>query len=445
MNRSWIVALRELKERLKSRSFVLMGIFGPLLVLGLIYLLFTVSENQKSHLNVLIVDPAGIMQNKIMANESLSLNYSFANNYIETEAFKSGLRYQEFDALLEVNEKILSNKKAFLFYREKPSQQVLSLLHYQFERRLEEVVIAELSDVSLEKFRELKQPMLLDARNIYDPKNEGRDQKGWVGLFFGSVIVCFVFLFGMTILRSISREKTNRVVEVLLSTIKPRQLLLGKILGTGITAIIQFLLWLGIVSLGLYLMRETLFPDVLDASKMDVTQLSEELRQLTYQQRHFALDQGNSMVELIYQRINIDLMLGFFVIFLVLAYLFYATIFASIGAISGSESDGQQFIIPLIFLLGLSIYAGYFAIENPTHGLTSWFAVIPFTSPVVCMVKLAQGYPEGSAYMIYVSISILFVSSLLLLLLASRLYKNGILQFGHRIRLIHVLKWLRRA
>ena len=360
------------------------------------------------------------------------------------EDFEKNERYQHFDALLEVNEKILSNKKAYLFYREKPTQKMQSLVHYQFERRLEEVVIQQLGGISLKKFRQLKQPMILDVRNIYDPKNEALNLKGWAGFFFGGVIILFIFLFGMTILRSVSTEKSNRIVEVLLSTIKPRQLMLGKITGIGITALIQFVLWTCIVFVGLYFMRELLFPDVLDASKMDVVQMTQEVKSLSYQNYSGGANY-NQFVELIYQRINFEVMIGFFVLFLILGYVFYALLFAGLGAITGSESDGQQFIIPLLLMLCLSLYAGYFAIENPQHTLTTWFSVIPFTSPVVCMVKIAQGYPEGSAYLLFVSIALLILGSVCLLWFSGRLYKNGILQFGHRLRFSHVLKWIRRG
>ena len=445
MNKSWIVALREFKERLRSRSFIVMALFGPLVVLGLVYALFTIGGKHKSHWEVLIVDPAGIMENKIVAKEDISVNYSFANNYIEIGDFAKNPRYQNFDALLEINEKILSNKKAFLFYRQKPAEKMFSRVQYQFERRLEEVVIEQFSNLSLDKFRQLKQSILLDARNVYDPTDESAQLRGWVGYFFGAVIVLFIFLFGMTILRSISREKSNRIVEILLATLKPHQLMLGKIMGIGMAAFLQFSIWTIFVTIGLYFMRETLFPDLLDASKMDITQLTQEMKNLSFQERIFAANEYNRFVELVYERINFGVMLGFFALFFALGYFFYATIFAGLGAITGSESDGQQFIIPLILLLCFGLYAGYFALENPQHEMTYWFSMLPFTSPVVCLVKVGQGYEPGTGYQLILSILFLIIGSFTLLWFSGRLYKNGILQFGHRVRLTHLFKWLKRA
>jgi len=138
-------------------------------------------------------------------------------------------------------------------------------------------------------------------------------------------------------------------------------------------------------------------------------------------------------------------MITFFILFFIAGYFFYGALFAALGSTMGSESDGQQFVIPLIVVLFLSLYAGYYSLYFPENGLSQLFHYLPFTSPVVVMVKLSQGYDLGHAYEIYVSLIVLMLSAILMLLLASRLYKNGILQFGHRLRLKHLLKWLKKS
>ncbi|MCE3295521.1 MAG: type transporter [Crocinitomicaceae bacterium] len=445
MRKSLLVASREFRERLRSRNFLFMAIFGPLLVLGLVYLLFTLGGNSKKTWNVLIADPNGILENKIMAKESNDIHYSFANDYVEVEDFASEKQFSQFDALLEVNEKVFSNKIAYLFYKDKPGSQTAALIQYQFERRLEEILVKRFTDLSLEKFRQLKQPINVGLRNAYDPHNQSNDLGAWVGYFFGSVIILFIFLFGMTILRSTSIEKSNRIVEVLLASIQPKQLLFGKILGIGLAALLQFLLWMVIITIGLYAMRETLFPDLLDASNMNIGQLSQDMRNLSLEENYFRDTEYNQFVELIYERIQFGNMLFYFALFFVVAYLFYATFFAALGALTGSESDGQQFVFPLIGMLCFALYAGYFALNYPDHELTAWLSFIPFTSPVVCMVKIAVGYPDGSVYELFVSLVILILSTVVMLSVSARLYKNGILQFGHRLTIRHIFKWLRRA
>ncbi|MFN9115060.1 MAG: ABC transporter permease, partial [Bacteroidota bacterium] len=138
-------------------------------------------------------------------------------------------------------------------------------------------------------------------------------------------------------------------------------------------------------------------------------------------------------------------MLTFFVVFFIAGYFFYGAFFAAIGATSGSENDGQQFVLPVIFILIASLYAGYFIMQNPDSSMAEWLQYVPFTAPVVVMVKLAYGYGSGESYQIYLALLVLILSATGMLIVAGRLYKNGILQFGHRVRLSTLLMWLRKS
>lgn len=445
MKNTWLIALREVGERLGARSFILMSVFGPLIILGLIYLMFVFGGNQTERWNVLITDPNGIMENKILANTDENVTYSFANDYIEHDEFAAAKKFQQFDAMVEINEKVLSNKVSHVFYRTKPSLALQSRVQYQVERRLEEVMIQEFTDLSVAKFRELKQPITFSFRNVYDPLDQSSDIRAWVGFFFGAVILVFISLFGMTILRTVTREKSNRIVEVLLASVKPKQLLLGKLTGVGLAAFVQFLIWFVIIATGLYLMRETMFPAMYDASQLDIVQLTQDVQNQTLQEQMYATNDYNHMVDLVYERINFATMITFFILFFIGGYLFYGSFFAAIGSTAGTESDGQQFIVPILLILGLSAYAGYYTIMNPETDLATVFHYLPFTSPVVVMVKLAQGYEAGHAYEIWVAFIVLLISAFIFISVAARLYKNGLLQFGHRLQLKHLIKWLKKA
>jgi ABC-2 type transport system permease protein len=444
MRNSLLIAMREWKERIGSRSFVLMSVLGPIIVLGMIYVLFALGSQPKQHWNVLIADPAGLMESKIMAGKDISIDYSFADGYIETEEFAHGKKYQEFDALLEVNEKVLTNKISHVFYRNEPSVRMQTRVQYYYERRLEEILIKQFTDLSLADFRKIKQPITVSFSDVYDPDNKASDLSGWVGFFYGTLIFIFIFLFGMTILRSVSREKSNRIVEVLLASVSPNQMMVGKILGIGFAAFFQFVIWAVIIGFGLYFMRENLFPDLLDASNMNIQQLTLNAADATYQESQFASREYNQFVDLVFGQVQFVNMTGFFLLFFIGGYLFYGALFAAIGATMGSESDGQQFVLPLIFLLFLALYSGYFVLNYPENTMSAWLHYIPFTSPVVVMVKLSQGYEPGEAYEIYLSFFVLLISAFMMMAIAARLYKNGILQFGHRVRLKHVFKWLRK-
>lgn len=347
MKHSWLIALRELKERVKSRSFVLMALLGPLLVLGLTYLLFALGGSEKKVIKVLIMDPQEIMGGKIMPKEDPNIKYAFTNSYVDFKEFSTYEEYKEFDIGVELNEKVLSNKHIKVMYKENPSERVKSKIRYQVERRFEELFVKQFTDLYVNKFREIKQPMQFHFYNVYDPKNEDSKLAAWAGYFFGLVIIVFIFLFGMTILRSVSKEKSNRIVEVILASVKARQLLVGKVLGIGIAALLQFIVWTTVIGLGLFILRETVFIDLLDPSNFNAQQMTAEIAEATMQEKLFAAREYNDFVELVYERIHFSNMIIFFLLFFLVAYIFYGAFFAAIGASMGSESDGQQYIIPL--------------------------------------------------------------------------------------------------
>jgi ABC-2 type transport system permease protein len=204
--------------------------------------------------------------------------------------------------------------------------------------------------------------------------------------------------------------------------------MLGKILGIGLSAFLQFLLWLLVISVGLYLMRETLFVDIYDASNVVGNPSGGAY---------------NQFVELVFERIQFSSMITYFIVFFAIGYLFYGAFFAALGAVTGSESDGQQFLLPLIALLLFALYSGYYVLNNPDSPLSEFYAYLPFTAPVVVMVKLAIGYPEGQGYQLFVSLLLLIVSAFAVLAIAGKLYKNGLLQYGHSVRFRQIIQWLK--
>ena len=330
-------------------------------------------------------------------------------------------------------------------YRETPSERVKTRIQYHVERRFEEIFVKEFTQLSVQKFREIKQPMQFHFFNVYDPKNTDSKLSAWAGYFFGLIIILFIFLFGMTILRSVSKEKSNRIVEVILASVSARQLLVGKVIGIGISALFQFILWSFIIGTGLFILRETVFIDLLDPSNFNPQQMTQEIANASMQEKLFAAREYNDFVELVYERIQFSSMLIFFTLFFIVAYIFYGSFFAAVGASMGSESDGQQYIIPIMSLLLLALYGGYYTVYYPEGPWANVFAFLPFTSPVAMMVKLGIGFSANDSWELFASLGILLGSALLMFYLAGKIYQNGILQFGHRLKAKHFIKWLKKS
>jgi ABC-2 type transport system permease protein len=221
-------------------------------------------------------------------------------------------------------------------------------------------------------------------------------------------------------------------VEVLLSAVKPRQLMLGKMTGIALAALFQLLVWSVLIGLGLWIFRQTIFPDMLNPANWQGVQMSADV-----QSQVIATQEGmssNPILDLVYARIDYVWMSIHFVLFFMAAYYFYGAFYSMIGAMTGTESDGQQFVMPILLLLGFSILSGYMYIQYPDSTFAGWMSYVPFTAPMVVMIQLAQGVPIESYYLIWIHLFIILLSAVLMLQIAGRLYKNGILQFGHRLR-----------
>lgn len=436
MNKTFLIALREFKERIKTRSFLLTAFFGPIILLILTYFLFAVGGNEKKHWNVLVMDKNEILANKLASKTDPLFAFDFFNEFLDYNQFAELNQFQNYDLAVQVNEKVLSNKQVIVYYREMPSEFVQRRLIYNIERRIEEILVKEFTDLDVSKFREIKQSLNFSFRNTYDPKNEINTKASWVGFIFGIGIILFIFMFGMTILRSVASDKSSRVVEIILASVKPNQLLIGKVIGIGLSALVQFLCWIIIIGAGLIMFQKLLFPDIFDPAIV-----AEQIANTSAFNNPFY----NEYVELIYRNIQYSNILFFFTLYFIGGYFFYGSFFAMIGSAMGSETDGQQFILPISIILLFTIFTGYLAIYYPNNELLMYLKFIPFTSPVLMMIELARGFNSTDVWQLYFALFILFISSILLFAVAGRIYKNGILQFGHRIRLKMLFQWLKKS
>ena len=443
MRSVFLISWREIKQLILNRSFLLMLLLGPLLILSLFYFLVQAADEGKQQVNVLIADPGDLLEGIISSRENPTVHYSFISDYVTLTEFKSGKVYQDYDVLMEVNEKVLNNKKVFVFYRDYLSNTIQNSLRFTLERRIEEVIIEEFSDLTVESYRQMKQPLNIDFRNLENPTNSKMGEAGWVGFFFGTLIILFTLFYGMSILRGIAREKSNRVIEVLVSVVSPGQLMLGKIIGVGISALVQLLFWLLVISLGLWALQGVFFSDFFLSESFLGMHFSDGAHEAL--QTEFTRVRNNEMIHLIYDRVNLGLILPFFFLFFLSSYVFYGAFFSLIGAAMGSERDGQVFILPLVLLLIFTLIAGCFMVMNPDSVFTAICQYIPFTSPMAVMVHLAMGYAVGTGYLIWISLLILLFSTVIMLWLASKVFKRSLLAYGHQINLKSVFRWMTRG
>ncbi|MEN9291725.1 MAG: hypothetical protein RLZZ357_1569 [Bacteroidota bacterium] len=413
MTKFWLITQRECKERLSQRGFWWMLILGPMVVLFLLVALLLAADQGKEKIKVLIADPGQIMEHKVLAQQEKYIEYYFLDAYLEIEEFKDAKAYQEFDVLLELNEKVLNNKKCFVFYREQPSIDTRMQLKFEVERRIEEILAKEFSALSVQAFRSIKQGLIFDFRDLDDPKNEAKETSSWTGFALGAFILLFVGIYGMTIFRATVKEKSNRIVEVLLASVKPSQLMMGKIAGIGLVALLQLFGWILVMGLGFWILRHTLFVDLLDPSYWQGT----------------AGVRLNPLSDFLFEKLNFGFLLFHFLLFFLASFFFYGALFSVLGARSAADADGQQFLIPLLLLIVFGLVAGGFYIYYPAAGLSNFFQYLPFSSPVLAMIQLTQGATLDAYMTVLLSLLVLVLCAILLLWLASRWYKKTILKF----------------
>ncbi len=413
MTKFWLITQRECKERLSQRGFWWMLILGPMVVLFLLVALLLAADQGKEKIKVLIADPGQIMEHKVLAQQEKYIEYYFLDAYLEIDEFKDAKAYQEFDVLLELNEKVLNNKKCFIFYREQPSIDTRMQLKFEVERRIEEILAKEFSALSVQAFRSIKQGLIFDFRDLDDPKNEAKETSSWTGFALGAFILLFVGIYGMTIFRATVKEKSNRIVEVLLASVKPSQLMMGKIAGIGLVALLQLFGWILVMGLGFWILRHTLFVDLLDPSYWQGT----------------AGVRLNPLSDFLFEKLNFGFLLFHFLLFFLASFFFYGALFSVLGARSAADADGQQFLIPLLLLIVFGLVAGGFYIYYPAAGLSNFFQYLPFSSPVLAMIQLTQGATLDAYMTVLLSWLVLVLCAILLLWLASRWYKKTILKF----------------
>jgi ABC-2 type transport system permease protein len=357
------------------------------------------------------------------------------------EALKSGKEILEtnssYDGLLylppsENNDPDFILKNAKLFTLEELPISLVGAMEDQLEQKAYEQKL-RLEGVDPEVVKRAETNARLSSVLIGEEgeeENSAREFKMILGLFAGYLIYMFVFLYATQIMRGVIEEKTSRIVEVIISSVKPMQLMLGKIIGIAGVGFLQFVIWVGLTA-ALYV-------------GLSATLLADAFNPETIAQMQAQPEAGGMATEVLsaLQSINYPLVLTSFLFYFIGGYLLYGALFAAVGSAVDAESDTQQFMLPLTLPLILALLVSMRIMESPDSPLAFWFSIIPFTSPVVMMVRIPFGVPMWE---LGLSMVLLVVGFLGTTWLASRIYRIGILSYGKKASFKDLWKWLRTA
>ncbi|MDG2227068.1 MAG: ABC transporter permease [Flavobacteriales bacterium] len=446
MGKIGLIIKREYTTRVKKKSFLLMTILGPILIVGFLVGAIWLGQQEEKDLNILVLDDTYVLSNTLLQSEKYHLTSSQDEGIENIDDGKTFLKKNDqYDIFLYLPGNIVSGNTSVgkLFYKDAPSSNVQRHLENIVDGSIERLRLKELN-ISNEDYSRLKNKVQLHTIDVVSNEEKNVGMRAGVGFIFGLMIYMFIFMYGIQVMKGVIEEKSNRIVEVIVSSVKPFELMMGKIIGIMFVGLTQFIIWV-ILSLTLTTtLSLAVFPDMMSPQKMAETAQMEqvavgiEIEPVNSE----AEDVGKEFQDLIFNQIPWGLMIGLFIFYFIGGYLLYGSLMAAVGAAVDSETDTQQFILPITAPLIFGYIVAAMAIDNPNSVAVEWCSQIPFTSPIVMLVRVSMG-AEGLALEIITSMVLLIGTFVGTTWVAGRIYRTGILMYGKKASYKEMFKWLR--
>lgn len=436
MNKTLLILQREYLIRVKKKSFIIMTFLGPLLMAALMVVpIVLATMRDVGSKSVVVLDETGWFAGKFESGEQMS--FIIADQPLDS--LKKEVIKGKFDFLVHIPATQLNvPSNAELYSIKQPSVSVRSYVRNVIKTEVENRKLLA-SGIDPEVIRQSKTTVNVLTYQLGadgELKKSYTDVQSALGFISALLIYFFIFLFGSQVMRGVIEEKTNRIIEVIVSSVKPFQLMLGKVLGIALVGLTQFLLWV-LLTMGIYLVLMGIFGSEIVQQPAG---MSGELMQQVPEEQMDAVTKGMSEVFEVVGTINFPLILFSFAFYFLGGYLLYAALFAAIGSAVDNETDVQQFMLPVSLPLILGIVMMNFLINNTDSSLAFWLSIIPLTSPIVMMVRIPFGVP---VWELTLSMAILVGGFLFTTWIAARIYRTGILMYGKKVSWGELWKWLR--
>lgn len=443
MDKLLLIIKREYLAKVRNKSFIVLTVLSPVLIVGMIALIVYLAKVNSDEKRVIaVLDDSPFF--KYQFENSIQLDYVHFED-VKLEVALDSVHQLGYYGLLYIPQGTQITKVAdqITFYtRVSPGLDMLSSLEQTIQHRIRDEKLKALQ-ISPQGIQELNQGFEMNIVNFSGEKNvKGISEiKAIIGGGFGYLIMMFIIIYGAFVMRSVIEEKTSRIIEVIISSVKPFQLMLGKIIGTSLAGITQFVIW--ILSAGLLSYVVLSFMGIeFDIIHHQANISTEAIESLEASASRDTLQLYiNELVQIPWVTLVVCFMLYFS-----LGYLIYSSIYAAIGAAVDNETDTQQFVFPVITPLMLAIYVGFISVfDNPNGPIAVGFSMFPLTSPIVMMMRLPNGIGDGGVpwWQLITSIVILLITFLLIVWLAAKIYRVGILMYGKKATYKELYKWLR--
>ena len=432
-----LIIKREFIAKVRNKSFVVMTFLSPLLFVAIAGFIAYLSSMKAETKRIAIHDETGLFVEDFVKQNKKDGEYKYLDlSQIDSKSLKDSIAKENFEGLIIVPKtdslKDLESKIEFIS-NNSPSLSFIDKTQY--------VIALKITRLNLEKAK-LDTTAIQKAQatiNIHLAKSSGEESlkglneiKIGIGGAFGYLIMMFIIIYGNMVMRSVIEEKTNRIVEIIISSVKPFQLMIGKIIGTSLAGLLQFTIW-AIIGLGLMFAASVFF----GVNIGPTARISPEL--LHSAQQEFS---GSAQMY-IREAWNLPIasILISFVVYFIGGYFLYSSFYAAIGAAVDNQTDSQQFLLPIIMPLILSVYIGFFTVVNDPHGtIAVVFSMIPLTSPIVMLMRIPFGVPW---WQIAISVSLLFATFFFVVWFAAKIYRVGILMYGKKPTWKELYRWLK--
>ncbi|QYJ68376.1 ABC transporter permease [Flavobacterium litorale] len=427
-----LIIKREFNSKVRNKSFIVMTFLSPLLIVAMGTLVAYLANVNKDDINrIAIHDTSGILKDNFEDTKNVkytdlsAMDLDIAKKEVSDGEIYEGLIYiPATNDLTELTDKVeyISNDSPNL----------------DFVSKIEDVVDDKVTKYNLETLgfdydkieaAKTRAKIRLSKFSGEETFKEGSIIKIIIGGLFGYLIMMFVIIYGNMVMRSVIEEKTNRIIEIIISSVKPFQLMMGKIIGTSFAGILQFIIWT-ILGLGLFFILSSVFGvQVGAAAQPEATEASRE-----------AMSNAQLYVSELWKLPLLTIFISF-IIYFIGGFFLYSSLYAAIGAAVDSETDSQQFLLPIIMPLMLGVYVGFFTVISDPHGtVATVFSMIPLTSPIVMLMRIPFGVP---LWQLITSIIILFGTFFGVVWFAAKIYRIGILMYGKKPSYKEIFKWLK--
>ena len=430
MNKILIIIQREFLKRVRTKGFIILTITMPFIMAALVFVPLWLSsiENDEQQ-KVAVIDPTGVYAKALKASTS----FAFSTQPVITEEMRS--EDTPYDAVVAISGDLVKNNGKVTIYSHKEIPgNMLDYIQSKLNETVQKQKLEATGIAGLDKIIDDVQRDVNMKTVKWSKEGDEQASSTYVAIIVGGIFTLLIYIFVITyggmVMQSVIEEKTNRIMELLVSSVKPFQLMMGKIIGVMLVGIAQMALWgvmlsiimtVASVGFGVSQAQSIAAGQPMPSPTMNMSQDTQEL--LT------------AIVNLPYAEIGL-----MFIIMFVGGYLLYSSFFAATGASINEQEDANQFVVPITMITLFGLYAAMYSIENTDGPLAFWASLFPLTSPIVMMIRIPFGVPLWQELL---SIALLYASAFLMIWIGGKIYRVGILMYGKKPSIKEIIKWMR--